>query len=49
MKGGKKGLLVNSQNLCRGKHRAIVKMDGQNGKRHEFNPVVKAKCGGKKR
>jgi hypothetical protein len=48
MKGGKKGLLVNSVNLCKGKHRAIVEMDGQNGKVHDFNPVVKAKCGGKK-
>lgn len=49
MQGGKKGLLVNSQNICRGKHRAIATFIGQNGKRHEFNPPVKAKCGGKKR
>jgi hypothetical protein len=47
MQGGKKGLLVNSQNICRGKHRAIATFIGQNGKRHEFNPPVKAKCGGK--
>jgi hypothetical protein len=32
MKGGKKGLLVNSQNICRGTHRADVEMQGQNGK-----------------
>jgi hypothetical protein len=47
MQGGKKGLLVNSQNICRGKHRAIATFIGQSGKRHEFNPLVKAKCGGK--
>jgi hypothetical protein len=49
MQGGKKGLLVNSQNICRGKHRAIATFIGQNGKRHEINPLVKASCGkGKK-
>jgi len=49
MQGGKKGLLVNSQNICRGEHRAIATFIGQNGKRHEINPLVKASCGkGKK-
>jgi hypothetical protein len=48
MQGGKKGLIVNSVNICKGKHRAKANFKGQNGKRHEFNPVVKAKCGGKK-
>jgi hypothetical protein len=47
MQGGKKGLIVNSTNICKGKHRATAAFTGQNGKRHEFNPVVKAKCGGK--
>jgi len=42
---GKKGLLENSTNICRGKHRAVVKMTGQNGKIHDFRPLVKAKCG----
>ncbi len=45
MPGGKKSLLENSTNICRGKHRAIVKMDGQNGKVHDFQPLVRAKCG----
>jgi hypothetical protein len=49
MQGGQKGLIVNSTNLCKGKHRAIANFDGQNGKLHDFKPVVKAKCGGKKR
>jgi hypothetical protein len=49
MQGGSKGLIVNSTNICKGKHRATAKLKGQNGRRYEFNPVVKAKCGGKKR
>ena len=48
MKGGKKGLLVNSTNICRGKHRATVRMNGQNGKAHNFRTPVKANCRGKK-
>jgi hypothetical protein len=45
MPGGRKSLLENSTNICRGKHRAIVKMDGQNGKIHDFRPLVRARCG----
>jgi hypothetical protein len=48
MQGGKKGLIVNSTNICKGKHRAKAKLTGQNGRLYEFNPVVKAQCGGKK-
>jgi hypothetical protein len=47
MQGGKKGLIVNSEDICRKKHRAKAAFKGQNGKRREFNPVVKASCGGK--
>ncbi len=49
MQGGKKGLIVNSQNLCAKKQRASVRFKGQNGRVHNFNPVVKAQCGKKKR
>jgi hypothetical protein len=49
MQGGKKGLLVNSTNICRGKHRAAATFTGQNGKRLESHPLLKAKCGGKKK
>jgi hypothetical protein len=49
MKGGKKGLLVNSTNICRGQHRARATYTGQNGKRYEAHPLLKAKCGGKKK
>lgn len=47
MQGGKKGLFVNSTNLCAGAQRASAKLDGQNGKAHDFSPVVGNSCGGK--
>jgi len=48
MKGGKKSLLVNSRNLCKGKPaRATVHMEGQNGKVHNERPIVKNGCGKK--
>jgi hypothetical protein len=47
MQGGKKGLLVNSVNLCAGKHRATVKLIGHNGKVYNTRPLVKASCKGK--
>jgi hypothetical protein len=45
MQGGKKGLVVNSRNLCAAKNRADVRFTGQNGKPDDFTPVVKASCG----
>jgi hypothetical protein len=45
MPGGKKSLLENSTDICRGKHRAIVRMKGQNGRVRAFKPLVRAKCG----
>jgi len=48
MQGGAKGLLINSANLCKVKRKArlaTAKMDGQNGKAHDFRPVVKNDCG----
>jgi hypothetical protein len=44
MKGGRKGLLVNSRNLCRSTNRATVLMDGQNGKTADQNPAVANSC-----
>jgi hypothetical protein len=44
MKGGAKGLIVNSTDICQTKHRATVKMDGQNGKVHDSHPVLKGSC-----
>jgi hypothetical protein len=48
MFGGKKSLLVNSQNLCKGTHKAISEFTGQNGKRYDTEPAVKAQCKKKK-
>jgi hypothetical protein len=48
LKGGKRGLLQNSENLCIGKRHAKVKMVAHNGKTHDFNPVVQVTCKGKK-
>jgi hypothetical protein len=45
MQGGKKGLLVNSRDLCAGVNKATVQMDGQNGKVNDFRPAVKNGCG----
>ncbi|HVY79193.1 MAG TPA: hypothetical protein VG898_11860 [Solirubrobacterales bacterium] len=45
--GAKKGLFVNSTNLCRRKNRADVRFTGQNGKLHNYRPAVKAACGKK--
>jgi hypothetical protein len=48
LKGGKKSLLVNSRNLCKGRAaRATVYMEGQNGKIHRERPVVLNGCGKK--
>ena len=43
--GGKKSLLENSTNICRGTHKATVKMKGHNGAVHNFGAPLKAKCG----
>jgi hypothetical protein len=44
MKGGKKGLLVNSTNICKSTYRATVKLTAQNGRVHNFNPPVGNSC-----
>ncbi|HET7052645.1 MAG TPA: hypothetical protein VFI09_01860 [Solirubrobacterales bacterium] len=46
MQGGKKSLLVNSRNICARPGRAIVRMNGQNGKLDKARPTLKnGKCG----
>jgi hypothetical protein len=45
MQGGKKGLLVNSTDLCKGTNKAIADFTGQNGKKHVFNPALVPDCG----
>jgi hypothetical protein len=46
MQGGKKGLLVNSTNLCRTRHRVEAKLLGQNGQSANQRPELKAPCKG---
>jgi hypothetical protein len=45
MQGGKKGLVVNSRNLCAGTNKADAALTGQNGVLYNFKPVVKPSCG----
>ena len=46
MQGGKKGLLVNSENLCgkKAKTHATVNLTGQNGKTFDTTPAVANSC-----
>ena len=45
LKGGEKyGLLENSTDLCRQKHRATANYTGQNGKTYNAKPVLQVKC-----
>lgn len=41
MRGGKRGLIINSRNLCAAPARASADFTGQNGRTESFNPVVK--------
>jgi len=47
MKGGKKGLLVNSEDICRKPQRASVSFTGQNGKAFDATPLIANSCKGK--
>ncbi len=49
MQGGKKGLIINSRNLCARKSRANVQSEGHNGKSSTANPEMRPQCGGKGR
>jgi hypothetical protein len=51
MRGGKKSLLQNSTNLCKGKQLAVLNMKGQNGKTVKNNKfrLNIASCGSKKK
>lgn len=42
MRGGKKGLIVNSRNLCQAKSQATAQLTGQNGRLYNFRPLVRA-------
>lgn len=44
LKGGKRGLLVNSTDLCAQKRHAAITLLGQNGRRAESSPVIGTGC-----
>jgi hypothetical protein len=44
MQGGKKGLFVNSENICKKPQRAIVDFSAQNGKIHNTKPLIRNSC-----
>ena len=48
MRGGKKGLLVNSRNICKHPGRARAKFSAQNGKNAELRPFLRSRCSKKK-
>ncbi|HEX7244391.1 MAG TPA: hypothetical protein VF245_02350, partial [Solirubrobacterales bacterium] len=45
MQGGKKGLLVNSRNLCKGQAHAEVKLAAHSGAKTTLRPVLQRRCG----
>jgi hypothetical protein len=49
MQGGKKGLIVNSRNLCGAVSKADASFTAHSGKADEIKPVMKAECGGKRK
>ena len=44
MQGGKKGLLVNSRNICKSTAKATAKFTAQNGRTASLRPVLKNAC-----
>ena len=44
MKGGAKGLLTNSTNICLRRHRATIAMAAQNGRTFSARPVLEVSC-----
>jgi len=44
--GAKKGLFQNSTNICKGTHRATLKLDAQSGKVYDTQPKLVAQCKG---
>lgn len=44
MRGGKKGLLVNSRDLCKRRNRATVVFTGQNGTQVQRRPLLRNSC-----
>jgi hypothetical protein len=47
MQGGRKGLLVNSRDICAKAYRATVNFGAHNGRTHTATPKLQARCGKK--
>ena len=47
--GAKKGLFQNSTNICKGTHRATLKLDAQSGRVSDSQPKLVAQCKGSKK
>jgi hypothetical protein len=45
MQGGRKGLLINSTDLCLHTHRSLVRFNAQNGRSIILHPVLQSACG----
>ncbi len=45
MRSGRRGLIVNSRNLCSAQSRAAVRLGGHNGRARGVRPPLKARCG----
>jgi hypothetical protein len=46
MNGGKRGLLVNKEQICLRQRHATAVIDAKNGRTADQNPVLQAQCGG---
>lgn len=49
VRGGKRGLLENSANLCAHKFKTVAKFTAQNGKKANMRPKLRTPCGKKRR
>ena len=48
VRGGKRGLLVSTRNICGHKYRALARFKAQNGKKSNQRPLLKTNCKKKK-
>ncbi|HEY8809286.1 MAG TPA: hypothetical protein VIM28_04615 [Solirubrobacterales bacterium] len=49
MQGQKKGLIINSRNLCGSTNKANAEFSGHNGKEFDAKPALQPDCGGKRK
>jgi hypothetical protein len=49
MQGGRKGLLINSRDVCAQRYRVDAQLEGQNGRRASLGPKLRAHCKAKRK